>query len=129
MIIFEDENFTIEPEKHELPWLKIFPKEPYKELTDMPLSLQCQMWQIYNAIEKEMLNYFQPDKINMASFGNMLPRVHIHIIARFQNDAYFPNPVWGEQLRKSSLKLPDFSNFYKRVATLLEQKEPVHSPK
>ena len=59
-----------------------------------------------------MMSYFNPDKINMASFANMLPRVHIHIMARFKNDDYFPNPLWGEKLRDSELNLEDFQKFY-----------------
>ena len=55
----------------------------------------------------------------MASFANILPRVHIHIIARFKNDDYFPNPLWGEKLRESNLNLPDFKKFYKNISKKL----------
>ena len=57
----------------------------------------------------------------MASFANMLPRVHIHVIARFEDDAYFPNPVWGEKLREDKKILRDFEEFYKRVAEKAKQ--------
>ena len=36
-----------------------------------------------------------PDKINMGALGNLVPQLHIHVIARFQNDAAWPGPVWG----------------------------------
>jgi len=48
----------------------------------------------------------------MASFANMLPRVHIHVIARYKDDAYFPNPVWGEKLREEKQISKDFHVFY-----------------
>jgi diadenosine tetraphosphate (Ap4A) HIT family hydrolase len=67
-----------------------------------------------------MKAYYKPTKINMASFANMLPRVHIHVMARFQNDSYFPNPMWGEKLRESDLHLPDAEEFYRRVITSLK---------
>jgi diadenosine tetraphosphate (Ap4A) HIT family hydrolase len=35
------------------------------------------------------------DKMNVAALGNMVPQLHIHIIARFKDDAAWPNPVWG----------------------------------
>jgi diadenosine tetraphosphate (Ap4A) HIT family hydrolase len=115
MIIYEDKLFYIEKEPHSLPWVKIFTKEPFKEITDMPLKQRDKLWQIYYTVEKVMRDYFNPDKINMASFANMLPRVHLHVIARFKDDDYFPNPVWGEKLRDSNLNLADFDLFYKKL--------------
>lgn len=38
---------------------------------------------------------FQPDKLNIAALGNMVPQLHIHHIARFTSDACWPAPVWG----------------------------------
>jgi diadenosine tetraphosphate (Ap4A) HIT family hydrolase len=67
-----------------------------------------------------MKYYYNPTKINMASFANMLPRVHIHVMARFENDSYFPNPMWGEKVREGNLKLPSEDEFYKKVFNALE---------
>ena len=120
-IIYEDATLFIEEEKSTIPWLKIFTKEPFLELTDMPRELREHLWDIYYIVEHEMRIYYRPTKINMASFANMLPRVHIHVMARFENDSHFPNPMWGEQLREGSLELPDSEAFYKRVAEALER--------
>ena len=120
MIIYEEDEIYIEKEQSEIPWLKIFTKEPYRELGDVPKELRTKLWDIYDVIEKEMKDYYNPKKINMASFANMLPRVHIHVMARFENDSYFPNPMWGEKLRESDLKLPDEKEFYKNVKKALE---------
>lgn len=38
---------------------------------------------------------FQPDKINVAALGNVVPQLHIHVIARFHSDKAWPKPVWG----------------------------------
>jgi diadenosine tetraphosphate (Ap4A) HIT family hydrolase len=35
------------------------------------------------------------DKINAAALGNQVPQLHMHVIARFKDDAAWPNPVWG----------------------------------
>ncbi len=118
MIIFQNDTFYIETEPHELPWVKIFTAHPYKELSELPKETYTELFNLYRIVEEEMRSYFQPDKINMASFANMLPRVHLHVIARYENDAYFPNPVWGEKLRESDLKLAEFKKFY----TLLSKK-------
>ncbi|OHD99926.1 MAG: histidine triad (HIT) protein, partial [Sulfurimonas sp. RIFCSPLOWO2_02_FULL_36_28] len=93
MIIYEDNELYIEKESSEIPWLKIFTKKPYKELGDVPKELRIKLWEVYDIIEIEMKNYYNPAKINMASFGNVLPRVHIHVMARFKDDSYFPNPM------------------------------------
>ncbi len=114
-IIYDDPAISVEKEESEIPWLKIFTKAPYKELTDMPKDLRNKFWDVYYIIEEEMREYYKPKKINMASFANMLPRVHIHVMARFENDSYFPNPMWGEKLRDAKLNLPDEKEFYKRL--------------
>ena len=121
MVIYEDNDIYIEKEESEIPWLKIFTKEPYKELGDLPKELRSKLWNIYDVVEYEMKKYYHPKKINMASFANMLPRVHIHVMARFENDSYFPNPMWGEKLREANLDLPDENEFFKRVVKAIRQ--------
>jgi len=121
MKIYEDKNFYIEAEESSIPWLKIFTKEPFRELSEMETSQRIKLFEMANTIEKEMLAYYKPTKINIASFANMLPRVHIHIMARFKEDSHFPNPMWGEKLREGELKLPDKEEFYKRVFIALQK--------
>ena len=120
MPIYEDADIYIEKESSEIPWLKIFTKEPYKELGDVPKNLKVKLWDVYDIIEFEMKKYYNPKKINMASFANMLPRVHIHVMARFEEDSYFPNPMWGKKLREAKLDLPDENEFFKRVKEALK---------
>ncbi|WP_457743449.1 HIT family protein [Sulfurimonas sp.] len=121
LIIYENSKIYIEKENSEIPWLKIFTKEPYKELGDMPKELRLQLWDVYDIVEDEMKKYYKPTKINMASFANMLPRVHIHVMARFKEDSYFPNPMWGERKRDAKLTLPDENEFFKRVLVALQK--------
>jgi len=118
-IIYEDDELYIEKETSEIPWIKIFTKEPYKELGDLPSELRERLWKTYDVVEDEMKKYYQPKKINMASFANMLPRVHIHVMARFENDSYFPNPMWGEKLREATLSLPNEKEFHQKLFNAL----------
>jgi len=122
MIIYEDSDLYIEHENSEIPWLKIFTKEPYRELSDVPTPLRSKLWECYDLIEYEMIHYYNPKKINMASFANILPRVHIHVMARFEKDSYFPEPMWGEKQREADLKLPSQEEFHKRVFNALTSK-------
>ena len=118
-LIYEDNEIYLEKEESEIPWIKIFTKEPYKELGDVPKELRSRLWETYDIVEREMKQYYKPKKINMASFANMLPRVHIHVMARYENDSYFPNPMWGKKLRDATLKLPDEKEFHKKIFTAL----------
>lgn len=122
LLIYEDNEIYVEKEESEIPWLKIFTKEPYKELGDVPKELRQKLWETYDLIEYEMKHFYNPKKINMASFANILPRVHIHVMARFENDSYFPKPMWGTKQRESSLNLPSETEFHKRVFNALTSK-------
>ena len=119
MNIYEDSDFYIQKEDSEIPWVKIFTKKAYRELGDLPKELRVKLWDIYDIVESEMKLYYNPHKINMASFANMLPQVHIHVMARFENDSFFPNPMWGEKLRDAKLDLPDEGVFFKNLSTKL----------
>lgn len=121
MLLYEEADFTIETHESEIPWLKIFTKEPYKELGDLPKDVRERLWELYDIVEHEMRNYYKPKKINMASFANILPRVHIHVMARFEGDSYFPNPMWGEKLREAKLSLPDEDKFHKSLLLALNR--------
>jgi len=114
VLIYEEDELYIEVHESEIPWLKIFTKKPYKEL-------RSRLWEVYDIVEFEMRRYFNPKKINMASFANMLPRVHIHVMARFEEDSYFPNPMWGEKMREGNVKLKDQELFYKELFEILNR--------
>ena len=121
--IYENKRVKIEIEESEIPWLKIFTQEPYKEMSDAPQSLRHEIYSLLDIIEKEMIDYYAPDKINIASFGNYLPHLHWHIMARFREDSYFPEPMWGEKQRVSKLSLPPMDRFIKRVVSKIESQE------
>ncbi len=120
MIIYQDKEIYIENEPSEIPWVKIFTKIEYKELGDVPKELRIKLWEVYDIVEYEMKKYYNPTKINMASFANMLPRVHIHVMARFENDSYFPNPMWGKKLRIAKIELPNEKIFFEKLKKALK---------
>jgi diadenosine tetraphosphate (Ap4A) HIT family hydrolase len=114
-ILYENENIKIETEESEIPWLKIFTQYPYKEMSEIPAEVRFEIYALLDLIEKEMLAYYKPKKINIASFGNYLPHVHWHIMARFEEDSFFPEPMWGIKQREGKLDLPDFDLFCSKV--------------
>ena len=101
-LLFKNNLIKIEIEASEIPWLKIFTNKCIKEFSSCDKDL----------IEKEMIIYLNPEKINIASFGNYLPHVHFHIMARFKEDSFFPEPMWGKKQRETKLELPSFEDFY-----------------
>ena len=114
-IIYQNSLIKIEIEPFEIPWLKIFTQKPIKEFSQCDDKLKLEIFRILDIIEKEMLDYFKPDKINIASFGNYVPHVHFHIQARFKNDSYFPEPTWGKKQRKSNLEFKNLIKFYQNI--------------
>ncbi len=120
MRIFENKYIYIEIHESQNPWVKIFMQTPHKELSELDDKSRAALFDAAFLIEKEMLLYFKPDKVNWASFGNMLPRVHLHIQARFKDDAYFPEPMWGQEQRVFSAVFADKEVFYKELARKMQ---------
>ncbi len=111
-MFYENKLIYIEKEQSQVPWIKIFTKGNYKELSDCPVVLQKELFDKILLCEKAMIEFYKPEKINIASFANYLPRVHFHIIARFKEDAFFPECMWGKQQRDIKvLNLPSFEEF------------------
>ena len=54
------------------------------------------------AIEGVLRQHLQPTKINLASLGNVVPHLHWHIIARFDWDSHYPDPVWAQTRRSAA---------------------------
>jgi len=121
--IYETDTLYIEIEPSEIPWLKIFTRHPYKEMSEAPQSIKREIYALLDLIERAMIDYYTPDKINIASFGNYVPHLHWHIMARFKNDSYFPEPMWGKKQRESTLTLPNLEGFATLLKERLSQKE------
>ncbi len=119
--LYETVTLRIEREESEIPWLKIFTQNPYREMSEVPSPVKLEIYTLLDIIEKEMIAYYKPTKINIASFGNYSPRVHWHIMARFSEDSYFPEPMWGSRQRETTLHLPSYEVFKQRLKLLLAQ--------
>jgi len=117
--IYENKNIKIEIEESEIPWFKIFTQYPYKEMSEVPSEIKFEIYDLLDILEKEMIAYYNPKKINIASFGNYMPHVHWHIMARFEEDSYFPEPMWGTKQREADLDLPDLARFCEKVVKVL----------
>lgn len=81
-----------------------------REMTDLESEQQYLLMQIVFAVEKVVREYFAPDKINLASFGNVVPHLHWHVIPRWRDDRHFPEPIWGKVQRESPITLPEVAS-------------------
>lgn len=70
-----------------------------RELTDLSDGARQQLMALVFAAEAALRTVLQPDKINLASLGNQVPHLHWHVLARFANDAHFPDPIWASRRR------------------------------
>ena len=70
-----------------------------KEMTDLAAADRSLMVSAVWAVEAAQREVMQPEKVNLATLGNMTPHVHWHVIPRFSDDRHFPSPVWAEPRR------------------------------
>ena len=69
------------------------------EMTDLNEAERTRFMRVVFTVETALRELLRPDKINLASLGNVTPHLHWHVIARFRDDPHFPNPIWGAQVR------------------------------
>lgn len=78
------------------PWVILIPQRDHIiEIIDLPLPEQQLLIEDMTFISQVMKSLFKPDKLNIAALGNVVPQLHIHIIARYTTDPAWPNPVWN----------------------------------
>lgn len=70
------------------------------EMSDLTDDERQLLEKVLLTVEKVVREQMQPDKINWAQFGNMVPHLHWHIIARYQDDSHFPESIWGLKQRE-----------------------------
>jgi len=78
------------------PWFILLPnREDISEIHQLSAKDQQQLMTESMYFSHCLEQVFQPDKLNIAALGNIVPQLHIHHIARFSSDACWPAPVWG----------------------------------
>ncbi|MFV0370536.1 MAG: HIT family protein [Azonexus sp.] len=69
------------------------------EMSDLATAERNTLMAVVFAVENALRACYQPDKINIASFGNVVAHLHWHIICRWRDDPWFPEPIWGTRQR------------------------------
>ena len=110
-------------------YLRVIWSQHVPEMSDLAPAEREHLMQVLMAVEACLRELMRPDKINLASFGNMVPHLHWHVIARFRDDRHFPQPIWGPAQRDSHPVGPDtpsdqaLSDGLRRALTGLPQRE------
>ena len=78
------------------PWLILVPRvRDAVELIDLAAMQQTELMREIGVASRMLQRVFKPYKLNVAALGNVVPQLHVHVIARFTDDIAWPRPVWG----------------------------------
>lgn len=81
---------------------RVVVKRHVREMSDLADAEQAALMRVVLAVEAALRQLYRPDKINLASLGNLVPHVHWHVIPRWRDDRHFPQPIWGAPQRTAS---------------------------
>lgn len=77
-------------------WLVLVPKrDNTRELHELDDSDYFKVMEEVRSVSKKLAGHTKAHKMNVAALGNIVPQLHIHIIARFMDDPAWPKPIWG----------------------------------
>ena len=78
------------------PWLVLVPRVAgMVEIIDLDPVQRTQLATEIDRASRALKVLFKPDKLNVAALGNLVPQLHVHVIARYRDDIAWPRPVWG----------------------------------
>ena len=79
------------------PWFILLPQiadiEQIHQLNEAQRTL---LWQESHQLSLRLMTLYQPDKLNVAAIGNLVPQLHLHHVVRFKQDQCWPKPIWGQ---------------------------------
>ncbi len=79
------------------PWLILVPQiNGLTELHQIPENRQGDLWKDIANASEILENLFSPKSLNVAALGNVVSQLHIHVVARFEDDPTWPGPIWGQ---------------------------------
>jgi len=87
------------------------------EFSDLDDAARTHVMRVVAGVEKGLRDLLAPDKVNLASLGNLVPHLHWHVIPRYVDDSHYPEPIWAAPQRVGVVRtLPrDFAARMKRA--------------
>ncbi|RUR27661.1 HIT domain-containing protein [Vreelandella nanhaiensis] len=78
------------------PWVILVPRQNHiSEVAELSEADQAQLWREATQLGSVMKTLFEGDKLNIATLGNVVKQLHVHVVVRKHEDATWPAPVWG----------------------------------
>lgn len=78
------------------PWIILVPRiNDVCDITDLTIEQRAEFNEEINSVAAAMKKHYQPERMNIAMLGNVVPQLHCHIIARFTEDFAWAKPIWG----------------------------------
>ncbi len=106
-------------------FLRVIWRAHVREMTDLELAHRSFLLGVVFAAERTLRDLLRPDKVNLASLGNLTPHLHWHVIPRFFGDPHFPDPIWAPRRTGRPVPLPMPEAEYDRtVAAALDASLP-----
>ena len=107
-----------------LAYCRVIWQQHVADMTDLSPAERATLMDMVYFVESQMRHILQPQKINLASFGTMVPHQHWHVIARFSDDAYYPDSIWSQAHHQNIPSLP--TDWVQRLQTALNAHQGVN---
>lgn len=102
------------------PWLILVPRrEDVRELFELEPAARAQLMEEIAHASQTLQRLTQADKINVAALGNLVPQLHVHIIARFSADSAWPAPVWSATAPPAAYEASVLKNWVEKLQSAL----------
>lgn len=104
-VVFEAKDFrVVHAEEAGFPaFYRVVWRDHVAEFSDLDAADRTRCMEAVATVERALRDHLAPNKINLATLGNMVAHLHWHVIARFDDDSHFPAPVWAEARRVRKL--------------------------
>lgn len=102
----------------EFPWLVLVPRRlGAVEVADLDVADAARLMDEIATVSRALRDVTTCDKINIAAIGNVVPQLHVHIVARWKTDPLWPKPVWGHATARAS----PAATFYAFIAAVRDK--------
>lgn len=82
----------------EIDWFILVPHTTETEFYRLEQSVQQALCADINRVSDFIRSQLGAEKINVATLGNVVEQMHIHVIGRYRSDPYWPDTVWGRSM-------------------------------
>lgn len=96
LVKHQDWRIILMDDAHYPGFCRVIWSEHVREMTDLNPVQRTDLMNVVWQLEQTVREIMQPEKINLASLGNVVPHLHWHVIPRYTDDMHFPNPIWGK---------------------------------